>query len=397
VSTPDFPSSPVAAPPGAAARIIALADQCVLCGACLPHCPTYALDRTEAESPRGRIMLMKGLAEGRIGPEPATLAHLDQCLACRACERVCPAHVRYGELLTQGRTLQRNLVAAGLRQRILESLLPRRAWLALALRLGGWLRRGIDGPWRRLPPPQRRRRAPATSLPSASPARGRVALFIGCLGEIYEQATVAAAIEVLTRLGWQVDVPPAQTCCGAVQRHAGADPSALVERNRAAFACAPAAILTLASGCHETIAQGLAAGAPVRDVLDFIGEDVRLDTLPLRSAAGRRVAFHQPCTQRNLLRNGARVQALLRRIPQLELVPLPDAGCCGAAGSHMLTEPARADALRAPWLDAIDASGAATLASANVGCRLHLAAGLEARAERTLLRHPVEILAEYLA
>lgn len=397
VSAPDSLLSHVAAPPGAAAHIIALADQCVLCGACLPHCPTYALDRTEAESPRGRIMLLKGLAEGRIRPEAAAIAHLDHCLACRHCERVCPAQVRYGELLTLGRQQQREVVAVGMRQRAIEWLLPRRSLLAQALRLGGWLRRAFGGPWRRLPPAPRRVLAPQTTAPAETYApRGRVALFTGCFGELFEQGTVAAAIQVLTRLGWQVDVPAAQTCCGAAHRHAGADANALFERNRAAFEPAPVAILTLASGCHETIAQSLAATAPVRDVLDFIADDERLDRLPLRSAAGRRIAFQQPCTQRNLLRNGARVQQLLRRIPELELVRLPDSGCCGAAGSHMLTEPVRADALRAPWLDAIAASGAATLISANVGCRMHLAVGLEARGARTLLRHPLEILAEHL-
>lgn len=110
--SPVRPAMPQPLPP-AAARIVALADACVLCGLCLPSCPTYALDRVEAESPRGRIMLFKALAGGRILPEAATTAPLDHCLGCRECERVCPARVRYGELLGAGRTLQRGLVGAG--------------------------------------------------------------------------------------------------------------------------------------------------------------------------------------------------------------------------------------------------------------------------------------------
>jgi glycolate oxidase iron-sulfur subunit len=395
VPAPDLPPSVADSTPGPAARIAALADQCVLCGACLPHCPTYALDRTEAESPRGRIMLFKSLAEGKLGPDPAAFAHLDHCLACRHCERVCPAQVRYGELLTLGRAAQRRIVAVPLRQRVLEWLLPRRAWLALALRLGEGLRRGVPGPWRGLPALPARRRAPASVPAAGTPSRGRVALFAGCLGEWHEQATVAAAATLLGRLGWQVDVPPAQTCCGATHRHAGADATALAQRNRAAFAAAPAAVLTLASGCHETIAQQLAGVAPVRDALDFLHDDERLSTLRFRPAHGTRVALQLPCTQRNLLRNGARVASLLRRVPGLELVLLDDAGCCGAAGSHMLLEPRRAAALREPWLNAIAASGVATLCSANVGCRLHLGAGLAARGT-TRVVHPLQLLAEHL-
>ena len=368
-------------PPGdpGTAGLVALADACVLCGLCLPACPTYNLDRVEGESPRGRIMLMKGLAEGRLAPEPAALAHLDQCLACRNCERVCPAGVHYGELLAGSRAGLRAKAAPAWRQRVLEWLFER-PW---RMRIAMALRRLWPG---RAPvprPPARTRFEPLYRPQGAS--RGRVGLFVGCLGEHHDAPAARAAIALLTRMGWEVAVPPAQGCCGAVHRHAGdaAGADALAARNREAFE-GLGTWVTIASGCHETVALG-APAARVVDLFDLLDGEA----LPLR-AASEAVALHLPCTQRTVVRNAHKIAPLLRRIPGLDLRPLPETGCCGAAGTHMLTLPERADALRAPLLAAVRASGAATLCTSNIGCRLHLAPHLR-------VKHPAELLAEHLA
>ncbi len=400
---PPEPRPVAAPPPSPAARIVALADACVRCGLCLPHCPTYVLDRVEAESPRGRIMLLKALAEGRIAPEPATFSALDHCLACRNCERVCPAQVRYGELLVAGRTEQRTTVPPDWKLRLALWLMPRKRWLATALRLANALRHW-PGAWRRLPA------APSlppldSHYPAAGAARGRVALFLGCLGPHHDAAAARAAIRLLTRLGWEVDVPAHQGCCGALHRHAGAaeEFDLLARRNQAAFDTAGtaspyAAILSLASGCHESIAQALGGETPpVREALAFIAQDEQVARLPWRrTEAAQRIALHLPCTQRNVTRSDAVLTALLARVPGIDVAALTATGCCGAAGSHMLTEPTRAAALREPWLDAIARSRAATLCSANVGCRLHLGAGIEQRGIEVATRHPLELLAEHL-
>ena len=365
--------------PGAAGRV-ALADACVLCGLCLPACPTYGLGREEGESPRGRIMLMKGLAEGRIGPEPGVLAHLDQCLACRNCEQVCPAHVDYGALLMQSRAALRPVRPVGWRQRALEWMFARPARMRLAMALRRWL--PVPG----LPRPPARAAFAPLYRPHGTP-RGRLGLFLGCLGPHHDAGTTRAAIALLTRAGWEVAVPPAQGCCGAVHRHAGATATAdeLAASNRAAFE-GLSTWVTIASGCHETVALG-APGARVVDIFDLLAEA----DLPLRAAApGTRVALHLPCTQRTVVRNAKAIAPLLRRIPGLELQVLPETGCCGAAGTHMLSMPDRADALRAPLLDAVRASGAATLCTSNIGCRLHLSGTLP-------VKHPIELLAEHLA
>jgi glycolate oxidase iron-sulfur subunit len=287
-------------------------------------------------------------------------------------------------------------------QRLFEQVLPRPRLRSIAFGLLRRLRPLQHGRLRRLPAPPRARRF-APHYPAPAPARGDVSLFIGCLGAHQDAAAAAAAITLLNRLGWNVHLPTAQVWCGTLHRHAGnaRDADVLAAKNRSAFPpTLPGPVLTLASGCHEAVAQTLTrpdAAPRVVDAFDFIATDVALDRLRFRPWTGSApVALHLPCTQRNVLRTSARVAPLLARIPGIVLQALPDSGCCGAAGSHMALHPARADALRAPGLDAVAADAAATLCSANVGCRLHLQAGLEQRRLAVAVRHPLELLAEHL-
>lgn len=381
-------------PRAAADRIVALADQCVRCGLCQPVCPTYEQDRNEAESPRGRIALMQALAQDRLPDATDALRHVDHCLACRACERACPAHVRFGELLDLSRAAMRPQRRVAVRKRALEWLLLRRARLDAALVLARLVRplsrtlRSASAPLpRRVPWPV----AHAEASNAASADRGPAWVFAGCLGRHADADAVHAAVRVLRRIGFDASVPVAQQCCGALHRHAGAVDGAdtLAHANRAAFP-GDAPIFTLASGCHDTIA---ATFAPKRvlPLLGFLAQDTRFAALPLRARNPGRVALHLPCTQRNVVGDASAVAALLARIPGIETTSMP-AGCCGAAGTHMLDEPERAAALRAPLLDAAARSGAATLCSANVGCRMFLAAGLHARGQRIDTRHPIELL-----
>lgn len=381
------PASRAAPQAPAAAGLVALADRCVQCGLCLPHCPTYRLDQTEAESPRGRIAYIKAVAQGRLAPTPAGDVHLDHCLGCRRCEPVCPAGVSYGELLLGARAAQALRHAPPARLRLAGWLLARPPLLGRLLDLqrlaGDWLPASLRPD---LPP------APApVPLPAPPPqAAARVALFAGCVADRHESGTRASLAKLLGAAGVAVDLPPGQGCCGAAAAHAGDTGTAtrLAEANRAAFAGAEA-VLCLASGCHDSLKRSLAGQAPVEDALarlDRLGDALRF------KPSDRRVALHLPCTQRSVVRSDAALRRLLARIPGLDLVELPDTGCCGAAGLHQLAEPARADALRAPLLVALAASGASELLSANIGCRLHLATG-------TIMpvRHPIDFLAEHLA
>ena len=216
-------------------------------------------------------------------------------------------------------------------------------------------------------------------------------MFIGCIAGGYESPARASLVRLLAAVGFKASIPDTQTCCGSAAVHAGdaRQAQALAGRNRAAFA-GHSRVLCLASGCQETLAASLEGVATVQDATAFV--ELHSDALHFRSAFGRRVALHLPCTQRSVTRTEAPLRRLLARVPDLDLVELPDTGCCGAAGLHMLREPQRAAALRAPLLQSLANSGAQELLSANIGCRLHLA-----NASKLLIRHPIEFLAEHLA
>jgi glycolate oxidase iron-sulfur subunit len=395
---------------------VALADQCVQCGLCLPSCPTYRLEGLEAESPRGRIALARAWETGPTPPTPAADAHLDACLGCRRCEAVCPAGVRYGALLTETRTRQRRRRPPSLRQRAIEALAARPAALSALLgayRIAWPLLPRCLRPLPRPPanpgtansetnsgtptfPDDRNDRnvgdthfssgtAPVSEAPDAT-----AALFVGCVARAYEAPLRAAAVRLAAAAGLRLTVPPGQTCCGSLHAHAG-DPGraeALAATNRAAFAGRPL-VLGLASGCHEALSAGLAGQATVRDAIEAIAE--RADRLHF-APRPERIGLHLPCTQRNVVRSDAALRALLARVPGLEVIEL-DAGygCCGAAGTAMLNDPARAERFRQPLLDQLRTSGATRLLSANLGCRLHLQAGGDVPVE-----HPLGFLAQCL-
>ncbi|HZX79376.1 MAG TPA: (Fe-S)-binding protein [Lysobacter sp.] len=376
--------------PSPADPLVALADQCVQCGLCLPACPTYRRDRIEAESPRGRIALARAWALEALEPTPAGDAHLDRCLSCRACEAVCPAGVRYGALLQQARARQRRRRGTAAVQRAVEWLAARPRLLTQLLSLYRWTYGWLPAPWRVLPRPPASDRRPEGVAAARGDDRTRVAVFMGCAARTYEAPARAAVERLLAACGVDVVAPVAQTCCGTLHAHAGdvATAARLATANRDAFD-GHAQVLTLASGCHEAVAAALTESTAAHDALDYL--DRHAGALAFRPFDGR-VALHLPCTQRNVVGSVPALRRLLARVPGLDLVVL-DAGhdCCGAAGSAMLTDRERATSFREPLLHQLEQSGAALLLSANVGCRLHLQTGIAVPA-----LHPVEFLARQL-
>ncbi len=382
--------------PNRPGRVVALADQCVQCGLCLPACPTYGFFQLETESPRGRIALSRAWALDVAPPSPAGDAHLDHCLGCRRCEVVCPAGVQYGPLLVEARTQQRERRGPGWRQRCLEWLTVHPGVLGAVLGLYRLAYPLLPAPLRSLPrPPSAGLAGPrggAVSSPGRAGAAGQrpVALFVGCIADVYEANLRTALLKLCAVAGVTAVVPRDQACCGSLHAHAGnaTAAEALAARNRAAFGDA-VTVLTLASGCHEAVAGALQGVADTRDALDFIAQHG--DRLRFRATPAR-IALHLPCTQRNVVRSDVATRALLARVPGLDIVEL-DAGfgCCGAAGVQMLSERERAAAYRRPLLEQFEATGATRLLSANIGCRLHFANGT-----RLPVQHPLEFLAECL-
>ena len=386
-----------------------------MCGMCLPHCPTYGKTRNEADSPRGRISLMQGLNSGRLAVDEHLLAHLDGCLACRACESVCPSGVPYGELIDAAREVLAEDHGHGSGTRLGKAFIdsrPLRQAATHALRFyqasglqalarhSGLLRiSGLERRERYLPAISARRLRPAGHGP-------RVALFTGCAGEVFDRQTLASAITVLTALGYRVEIPERQGCCGAIDQHAGrADRArALVGENLAAFEGDYEAIVSTASGCGAMLAEygrhggeaGRAFAERIVDINRFIVkalEDRPLDVRPL----SRRVAIHAPCSLTHVLKGAGDPRRVLETIPGLELVDLPDnARCCGAAGSYMLSQPEMADALREDKLAHLRTLRPEILVTSNIGCALHLRAGIEAGGLGIEVLHPVTLLARQL-
>jgi glycolate oxidase iron-sulfur subunit len=399
-----------------------LADRCVMCGMCLGVCPTYGEARDEAESPRGRIALMRALAEGRLAPTEQALGHLDRCLACRACEAICPSEVPYGELIDAARSL----LEPG-RRRPLGARLVRRLGGALAaadprvlMRIGRWLRwyqrSGLAGFARRthllralgieaaeaLLPPLGAPFQRSGYYPAVGPERGRVGLFVGCVARLADAATAEAALRVLRRVGYGVYVPKGQGCCGALHRHAGEAGAAcqLAQRNLEAFADLPLkAVIGTASGCTAALAEyplwmpeARAWPAPVSDVCAFLAE--RWPGALALAPLARRIGIHTPCTLKYALHDKGGVRALLAHVPEIDLQPLSERpACCGAAGDYMLREPAMAAALRDAVLTSFDGD---ILVTSNIGCALHLRAGTEVRETPMEVMHPVVLVARQL-
>ena len=338
-----------------------------MCGMCLPHCPTYQISRDEGESPRGRIALIQGLANGRLALNPHLESHLDHCLGCRACEAVCPSGVTYGEIIDGGRAVVHEQRKTAPAPRLLYSLVPRPRRLRLLGRILRLLQRsGLQrlarglGMTRALGlarldallPPLAPLPAWQDYYPPAGQHRGEVALFLGCFADFADRPTLNAAVEILTRVGYGVHIPSRQTCCGALHLHQGDRHIArhLAECNDAAFnGLQVDAIINTASGCGTTLTEYPrndfpALKAPVRDISAFLAElpwPAELGAAPL----AKRVAVHDPCSLSNVLHQAKAPYQLLARIPELEIVALPDK-CCGAAGSYMLTQAEMADRLR---------------------------------------------------
>lgn len=408
------------AAPAPAPETFAATDQCVLCGLCLPHCPTYAETGNEADSPRGRIALIQALARGELPADGALRRHLDGCLTCRACEDSCPSGVPYGRLIDAARAELRRRGGRSRLRDLLAGLLTERRWLRraayAALRLGhasGLWRLAAALGVRRLPRLGRFHgllghlpRAPlelGTARRTDAPA-GRVYLFTGCASEIFDRETLRAARRLLQAWGYEVVTPPAQTCCGALHLHSGDGDAArrLARTNLAAFG-EDIPVIATSSACAATLREYEAPPGrrPPLDGRAFeLSEFLAARPWPAHLAArphAARAAVHTPCSQRRVLHSPDAARDLLGRVPELELVGLAgNERCCGAAGSYMIEHPRMADALAAHKVQACAQAAPQLLVTTNVGCALHLAHALAEHGQAPEILHPATLLARQL-
>lgn len=427
---------------------------CVHCGFCLPACPTYSRLGDEADSPRGRLHLMRAVVDGRLEPGSRAFAHhLDRCLGCRACESVCPSGVEYGHLLEGAREVLGRVNPRG----FLDSLLPRVMGTPLLLSPAMLLTRALR--WTGLPA------AAAVRLPStgilgqarlglgmvaatAAPRRlngvgggGRVgavagldggsrpgagpdsagdarsetlgggaatAVLLGCVQKGLLSRVNRATTRVLQANGYRVVGVPGQGCCGAIHAHTGDLEGArhLARRNIQAMESSGVQVIAVnAAGCGATMkeyphllagdeeyaARAAAVGAMVKDVSELLGRD----GLRIGSPLPLTVTYDAPCHLLHAQKVDREPRFLLRTIPELDLVPLAKHDeCCGGAGVYGITHPELGGAIGRDKVLAILETGADVVATGNPGCMMQIGAGLQMEGRTIDVVHPIELLDE---
>lgn len=423
---------PVLLPPDTYAKFHA----CIHCGLCLPACPTYVETLDEADSPRGRILLMKAVADGKIPASPIVFEHLDRCLVCRACEPACPSGVQYHDLIEAVRP---RVAQAALGQRMksralqftIDHILPHRSRVAAAMGALSVARKlGLSKVAERFAPGSTTvSRAAGFAHPNplgergfyaaTAKHRGNVVLLCGCVGAVVSADINAAAIRVLSANGFDVHILPNEPCCGAMAAHAN-DPGAAIEFAKQTVDALEARgadyYVSPIAGCgaqlkalHHTL-RDAGAYAPrakslvsrIRDISEFL-LDVGL--IPPTRPIDRIVTYHDPCHLAHAQRITDPPRQLLALIPGLQVLPLPESDmCCGAAGTYSMNQPAMAAALGRRKAAHIRSTAATEVLTANIGCTLQITRHLSAPAPDApssprpiRVRHVVELLAEAYA
>ena len=414
-----------------------LLQQCMHCGMCLPTCPTYDATGRERNSPRGRIALMRAIADGDLEVSPTFADEMSYCLGCLACQTACPAGVNYGALFETARAdIQAAQVDNSLRRRFWRALTLRFLFMhPAALRMTGRLlrfyqRTGLESLFRRagltrLLPADLRRLEPQTPAVArrfsnvligareapTGKVRFQVALLTGCVQDLVFPDINRDTADVLLANGCAVDTPRSQPCCGSLHAHNGEIDMAAELARRLIDRIPPErydAIISNAGGCgsHLRHYASLLPDDPryrdrarlwdskVRDIQEWLIEiGCRApEAAPFDTAAT--VTYHESCHLVHGQKISRQPRALLRLIPGITLVELPESSwCCGSAGIYAITQPEQADALLKRKVGQISSTRAAIVATANPGCHLQIARGLKDASATVQVMHPVSLLA----
>lgn len=412
-----------------------LADEymsCIKCGLCLSSCPTFQETGQELESPRGRVQLIASVAKQMIPLDGKKFEHtLFSCLDCRACEVACPSGVPIGRLIEKGRSQivarQRDNKEIGRATRLTEAalhqLIERPKRLQITAKLLHRLQRiGLFKLSRRLPIPEpfrmmsealpeipaqsyREERKNRKHLSQAN--RGPAAsLFLGCVMDVLFASAHSATERVLIRHGFTMATVDEQGCCGALSVHAGDFEGArnLARKNIDQFLQANVEyVVTNAGGCGAALmeypewfqddpiyrerAQQFAE--KVRDAAQLL---VDCGFNPPKNGTKQKITYQASCHLHNVMKVGAAPQQILRAIPGVEFVAMPDeTRCCGSAGIYNLTHPKMAQALLDRKMEDVPLD-AEIIATGNPGCWLQMMQGVSQRNRTTKVAHVMEIL-----
>jgi glycolate oxidase iron-sulfur subunit len=390
--------------------------QCVHCGFCLPACPTYNVLSEEMDSPRGRIILMKSVLEGELELADALL-YIDRCLGCLGCVTACPSGVQYGELLSPFRAYaqerrQRPLAEKAARTLMLNTIpYPSRFRLvAGAGRLAKPVKAALPDQFQSmlglLPESLEAKQTFPEITPAEGKRRARVALLLGCVQQVVAPQINRATLQVLAKNGVEVVIPPGQGCCGALAMHTGEMVMARAQGrvNLKAFPQDVDAILTNAAGCgsgmkeyalifHGTEFEGQAEAfaTRVQDVTQFL--DVLGLVEPLGITTPLKLAYQDACHLAHAQGITTAPRRLLGVIPNLEILPIPEAElCCGSAGTYNIEQPDLARRLGERKAHNILSTGAQAVASGNIGCMVQMRTHLGNLGQAIPVWHTMEVL-----
>lgn len=376
---------------------------CVHCGFCNATCPTYQLLGDELDGPRGRIYQIKAMLEGKQ-PTQETQTHLDRCLTCRACETTCPSGVQYGKLLDIGRHMLEEKVerpfTIRLKRRMIMAILPYPNIYRWVFQFAQWLRPVLPAKIQKKLP----KKYPIKPTVRITSSR-KVILVQGCAQSALAAQINQATATVLAHLNIEVLTPNKEGCCGAIHHHLGNATQRFIKQNIDAWwpliEQGAEAIISTASGCgvhlkdyghllpknDPYLSKANTVAERVQDIGEFLSQQDLSTLIPHKNHLGGKIAFHDPCTLQHGQRASNHVKSLLRQCG-FELTSTPDAHlCCGSAGTYSILQPQLSRQLRDNKISALQTDQPHTIATANIGCLLHLTQGTD-----TPVKHWIELI-----
>ena len=385
-------------------KIILATDECVMCGLCLPHCPTYNAAQVESESPRGRIALVRALYEEKLTANKTLHDHLDHCLNCMNCQHVCPANVDYEKIIAAGRakTTEQNSCINSIQQSFILLILSNTTIRKLFKFLISTLRK--LGIFRLFSGIRLVQLLPSTSqtVRTSGPSHTgpRVVVTQSCANDLVNDSTASAAISLLSKLNCEIIHQDNVHCCGALHQHNGKLETArrlkhtftnTYKNNKIDF------ITTIATGCGAQIKHyENEINSKVIDINELLLMQLEQSNLSFKPLA-KKVFIHKPCSQKQVTEQTDLIEHLLNYIPEIELENFHDqTSCCGAGGMNSVTHSTLANELIDSKVSELKTSECSFLVSSNIGCAMHFQARLKHEKIPVQVYHPITLLAQQM-